>query len=244
MVVPDAVDGERVNAARRAINKRINELLCGAQTVGDLDPHAKVPPGHNTATIAAFKALFSAPRLRSALESLIGPLKSDYGPGQVAVNFPDGGAKQLDGWHIDASESGKLLNSFSVLLLVALSDQTRDVGNFQAALGSHVEIARATKEYHEKSGAVRNETDTNFRQWLTTHGNVPRYEPKPIMLKPGDVAIVHSKTAHRRGFNATSDVRYMAIFRLHAQGHRSHSSTQICEAFPPGIFPGLVGLVD
>lgn len=239
LVVPSGVEDARVEAARRAINMRLYQLISGGS-----DGSSDAGISHDDATRAAFSALAASPRLRSALHSLIGPWTTPSS-GQIALNFPERGQGKADAWHVDGMADGKV-NPFTVLVCVALSDQTRDIGNFRAAVGSHVAIAHATREYHEETGSFNNTPDgANFRAWKASGaGNLPPFDPQPVMLKPGDVAIVHAKTAHRRGQNSSPDVRYMAIFRVRAEAHDAQDSAQIRQTFPPAVYPGLVGLVD
>lgn len=136
-------------------------------------------------------------------------------------------------------KDGKV-NPFSLLVCVALNDQSSDIGNFRASLGSHLPIARATALFHSATGLFDNSPDgQSFDRWKAEHAEHLRFEPQPVLLHAGDVALVHPKTAHRRGHNASPDVRYLAIFRVRADAHDVHSVRQISEAFPTDLYPGL-----
>ncbi|KAG8461973.1 hypothetical protein KFE25_013992 [Diacronema lutheri] len=41
---------------------------------------------------------------------------------------------------------------------------------------------------------------------------------EPLLLRAGDAALLHPKTAHRRGYNASPDVRYLLILRVRSPG--------------------------
>jgi len=240
VVLPSAVGKQAVDAARRAVNVRLSQLVSSSAPRAD-DGGAAIT--HDTGTQFAFADLIAAPRLHSALFSLIGD-HSPRGAGQIAVNFPSRGQSQEEAWHVDGMRDGKL-HPFTVLVCVALNDQSEDIGNFRVAKGSHVPITRATAEYYRTTGRFDNALDgESFATWKEQHGALPRFEPQPVLLRPGDAAIVHSKVAHRRGHNLSPDVRYLAIFRVRALAHDTQSSEQLAELFPTALYPGLAGLVN
>jgi ectoine hydroxylase-related dioxygenase (phytanoyl-CoA dioxygenase family) len=96
------------------------------------------------------------------------------------------------------------VNPFTLLVCVALNDQMKDMGNFRAAAGSHVPVSSATKEFFSETGQFdNNKKGISFAKWK--HGRLATAvdEPQPLLLRAGDVAICHSKLAHRRGHNAS-----------------------------------------
>jgi len=111
------------------------------------------------------------------------------------------------------------------------------VGNFHVATGSHVPLAEATSKWVAKRRAEGSAVHPKYPRFI--HNQFRPAPLEPLLLPVGGVALVHAKLAHRRGFNESDDVRYMAIFRVSAREHSQAAHDQSCEPFHACNYPGL-----
>lgn len=135
---------------------------------------------------------------------------------QVQIRLPeaDGGADQPEKpVHVDGLWCGHLpdgaLNSFSVLVGVAVTQVTESAGPLRFIPGGHRLVS----------------------EWISAHGEAPPDDgsecPAPIrtqperefVASPGDAIFLHYLCPHAAGTNTTSDPRVMLYFRIKVQGH-------------------------
>lgn len=117
-------------------------------------------------------------------------------------------------WHIDGMGKGQH-SPFSVLLGVALSDQTQpNCGNLVAFRGSHQVLQPLIRrEVESESGMFSDEGGRAESKPALTGG-------QQILLRPGDAVLLHQKVAHRVGINVSPHIRYQTYFRL---SHKDHA---------------------
>jgi len=125
------------------------------------------------------------------------------------------------------------MSPFELLLGVALSAQPGDdCGGLALWPGSHVPIHEAVARARasaKDAGDVDEQSAWNGQKPCLGPGVV---QPR---LQPGDVVLLHQKTAHRVSPNFSPHVRYQCYFRLSRASHR--------EDGPLGsLFEGFGGL--
>ncbi len=105
------------------------------------------------------------------------------------------------------------LTPFSLLVGVALSDQLESgTGNLWAIRGSHLVNGRVVSEIGERM--KREGRGFSAPMWNAVRPNFEHIEPSPVLLKKGDLVIIHPKTAHAIGINLSPNIRYQIYFRV------------------------------
>ena len=139
------------------------------------------------------------------------PVVSESRPGP-----PLGGVQ----WHTDGMDKGEYA-PFTVLIGVALSDQMLPYsGNLCVFPGSHYSLQEFVRHYAATSPADTKADRTTARRDTAMLLNRPVLEePVQILVKTGDVVILHQKLAHRGGPNYNCDIRRMVYFRI---SHKKH----------------------
>ena len=158
-----------------------------------------------------------------------------------------------------------VLNSFSALIGVALSDQEeKDIGNLGLLRGAHRHGQDFFQMQHREGGRF----GPGGAGWpLKPDGNpdrfIPRYVteqyaaaegseqtkdgtvwpvPTQMLMKAGDAVIVHYCTPHGYVSNLGPDTRYMIFFRVQREGHAAvgglGTGEALCDIFLE--WPGLV----
>jgi hypothetical protein len=78
------------------------------------------------------------------------------------------------------------------------------------------------------SPAHTNDPSINGPQAIELYDDKPLLdEPQQILLKAGDVVLLHQKLAHRGGPNYSTEIRKMIYFRVHHTNHHSHNDTEL-----------------
>jgi hypothetical protein len=138
-------------------------------------------------------------------------LPSTHGMTPAAVG--DVEHRNSDGWHIDGQGKDRSM-PFSVLAIVALSDQSSEGnGNFTIYPGWH-RSARVRDWYARHLGAAARITDRAALHALMNADRPTCGAPLQVCLAPGDAALVHPLLPHRVGNNVSPDVRYTLINRV------------------------------
>mmetsp|Transcript_56312 Transcript_56312/g.134368 ORF Transcript_56312/g.134368 Transcript_56312/m.134368 type:complete len:452 (-) Transcript_56312:134-1489(-) len=245
MILKGAVPTEYVNGALRYINHLIGQ---GPDSwVVDLDsptepgepPKLKLPSSRHP----SIEALVTRTCLGVAVQRL---LQSPFGTGgaQLAVRFPvtdllesvDGKLTEAaykvvhrddstEQFHIDGTGRESPL-PFSVLLKVALSDQTsQHCGNFTVFPASHrnSEVIRWYFGQISATKGVGTRAEAGAGQ--------PPKPPKPaigpplqLQLAPGDAVLAHPYLCHRPGTNTSAHIRYSAFFRFRSKNFAKHAA--------------------
>ena len=239
VVVPGAVDAPLVDDALRAINSTIgagpSAWTHNADGEDIVDGGAR---GH-----AAVMALLYRSKAHGLAESLLGVGKlTAPRAAQLALRWPApperaarGGARPDEQWHIDGMKKPHM-TPFQLLLGVALSEtMVDDAGNLGVWPKSHVPIhaavARARAKREGDGACADADADADAPEvvaggaadsWLGERPVLGAGTCRQVHVRPGDVLLVHQKTAHRVSPNYSPHVRYMAYFRLanveHAAG--------------------------
>jgi hypothetical protein len=210
LVLPGAVSAAQIAAARHAINHSLGEEGMNKDDLPTLRAQSYCREIRDAAVITQLATHSS---VLPAVESLVGQgnLQSPGG-GQIALRFPlppgtDPGPPRghLDGLGSGANgmDKGVYRRGFTGLAVIYLCDVPEAfMGNFTVWPGSHVA----------------------FQQHFVEHGHVvladgmPRidlpHEPVQITGRKGDLVITHHQLVHTAAPNASSEIRYAAIFRL------------------------------
>ena len=223
LILRGAVEPERVERARRAINAHLGEHGMRPEDLPGFRTRTYCPDLRDTPPIGD---LIRSPAVTEAIDSLIGLETIDLpAGGQIALRFPQPPDEAKDaerraawergqGYHIDGAPSppdrtpngvppGEVHN-FAMLVGVLLNDQpTPYRGNFSVWPGSHLEAAAWFREHG---------TDD-----VTGGGNYPRVAtaaPLQVTGKAGDAVLAHHLLAHGIAPNLSGDVRYNCFFRL------------------------------
>ena len=128
------------------------------------------------------------------------------------------------GWHIDGLDRG-ILNSFTLLIGIALSDQLADFsGNLCLHAGSHHTLSKYVSDYAHCIDAAASsglsELEQRQQAFELARRNKPDLgEPVQIKLSRGDVVVVLHRIAHRGGPNYSDSIRRMVYFRV---SHKRH----------------------
>ena len=130
---------------------------------------------------------------------------------ETIANPPDLQELYKRRWHVDGVDQGKL-TSFSLLVGVALSDQeVSGCGNLFVLPGSHHVIAPILEDI----GAYVGKGGNNCANlWKNRKPNLEHIDPVPVLLKKGDMVVLHLRTAHSIGINLSPHIRYQCYFRL------------------------------
>jgi ectoine hydroxylase-related dioxygenase (phytanoyl-CoA dioxygenase family) len=155
--------------------------------------------------------LITAGTVLATAEQLTGPGTLEVRPQpRVALNVPPN-PHRPGGPHIDgaAAEPDGRPSTFSLLVGVLLSDQTRDdMGNLWVWPGSHLSHQNYFRE-HGPDELIR----------LGGYIPVALGEPEQVRGRPGDVILAHHLLGHNIGGNTSAVVRRAVYFRLK---HRDH----------------------
>jgi hypothetical protein len=115
-------------------------------------------------------------------------------------------------WHVDGLKPSSHWSPFSLLVGVALSDQSLpNCGNLISFKGSHHVMQSMVCEEFRKKGS---------HPFLSEEGadnedlRPPLTNGEQILLGVGDAILQHHKVANRIGVNCTPNIRYQAYFRL------------------------------
>jgi len=131
------------------------------------------------------------------------------------------------GWHIDGMGREKML-PFGLLVLVALSDQSEEGhGNFTVWPGEHRNPAVRTWYHSGRGVRPSNEAEVTQEQrarFAEFAARKPRLASTPtqVLLKAGDVALVHPLLPHSVGVNTSPDPRYTIIMRFQSAQQEDH----------------------
>ena len=172
---------------------------------------ARPPPSQDFDDGARRRAGLAGPR------RLLGDLSH-----QVALRYPADDAMVANPpeleevyrrrWHVDGIGKGRL-TPFSLLVGVALSDQLESgTGNLWAIRGSHTVNGKIVSEIGQKM--MSEGVGYEHSMWNARRPNFEHIEPTPVLLKKGDIVIIHSKTAHAIGINLSPNIRYQVYFRV------------------------------
>lgn len=154
---------------------------------------------------------------------------------QIALRFPQmestfpssGEAHPLGGgkWHTDGMDKGDYA-PFTLLAGVALSDQTLPYsGNLCVFPGSHYILRDFVRQVAAVTSLIEPLTDSTVSARASLIASKPVLEePTQILVKTGDVILLHQKLAHRGGPNFNCEVRRMVYFRI---SHRRHDTLKV-----------------
>lgn len=131
---------------------------------------------------------------------------------------------ETNGWHIDGMGSDRMI-PFSLLLLVAIGDQeVPGRGNFTVWPGEHRNPDvrrwyRAGRNLKTPQGGRTEEFDA----WAAKKPPLAT-KSHQVLMKAGDVALVHPHLPHAVGQNMSADVRYTLIMRLRHRNDAEHQA--------------------
>jgi len=214
IVIPQAVPGVMIDAARRLINHNLGMKGMNEVDLPSLRSLSYCPDIQKNAIITD---LFNRTPVYSIMESLLGHGNVEStGAGQIALRFPSEPGQDpkepvghLDGLGsgLNGQERGQYNRGFTALATVYLADVLKpNSGNFTVWPGSH-----ATIEDHLKDQGVDVLGDGQPKlDWP--------HPPVQITGRAGDAVISHHQIYHTAAPNTSSDVRYAAIFRARHVG--------------------------
>eukprot|EP01038_Epipyxis_sp_PR26KG_P007019 gene7019-9589_t len=150
---------------------------------------------------------------------------------QLAIRYSENGTRKPLyglGWHLDGMDKGQY-SPFAFLVGIALNDQLHDYsGNLCLHSGSHHTLQSYLKNYALK--VISNTSTTapfinpeQYHRELRIE-KPDLGEPVQILLKKGDVIIVHSRVGHRGGPNLSESIRKMVYFRV---SHHQHNDMKL-----------------
>lgn len=162
-------------------------------------------------------------RLASTVFGSLLPLASDASPAS-SPHPPLGGRR----WHIDGLAQGRH-SPFSLLVGVALSDQMDTYsGNLCVFPGAHHQILPFLREFVASGYLPAPDSASSGRRFQqgppgvvgpaafeAFAGKPDLGEPVQLLLRAGDVVLLHQKLPHRGGPNYSQNVRIMVYFRAH-----------------------------
>mmetsp|Transcript_25680 Transcript_25680/g.28006 ORF Transcript_25680/g.28006 Transcript_25680/m.28006 type:complete len:548 (-) Transcript_25680:62-1705(-) len=123
-------------------------------------------------------------------------------------------------WHIDGL-SQRNHSPFALLIGVSLSDQlTENCGNLSVFPGSHHTLLCFLKGFAAAGYLPEIAGQSDGPNAIELYENKPSLEsPKQLLLKKGDVVLIHQKVAHRGENNASNQTRNMVYFRVASTKH-------------------------
>ncbi|KAJ9447077.1 hypothetical protein DIPPA_23871 [Diplonema papillatum] len=166
--------------------------------------------------------------LHAVVDYLIGPnmpiKKPHHSFCQVATRPPDALRADMDlsedlgnhRWHIDGCQGNGTPFAFSMLVGVALSDQSvKNHGNLCVWPGSHRRILPYVKKAFEAK-------ETYF-----DHGRPNMGAGKQVLMNKGDVVLVHHKVCHQVSHNVSPLIRQQVYFRMSSPSHHRLSKSKV-----------------
>ncbi len=209
LVVPGVVSQLMTEAARKAINRSVGEV---GMHEADPSKFRKAMYCSELCNQPVITDLFNESPFFSIAESLLGKGNVQAArSGQIPLRFPNvmDGAPEPRG-HLDGLGSGNnsmakgvYRRGFTAFAVVYLSDvpETHS-GNFTVWPRSH----RFFEDYFKNEG----------HEVLANGMPRPELPEGPVMItgKAGDVVIAHHQIVHGPSPNASSNIRYAAIFRV------------------------------
>jgi hypothetical protein len=210
LVLPGAVSDVQVAAARHAINHSLGEQGMNKEELPTMRAQTYCREIRDTTVISD---LANRSAVIPAVESLVGEGNLQTpASGQIALRFPltpgtePGDPRgHLDGLGSGANGTAKGLYSrgFTGLAVVYLCDVPEaNMGNFTVWPESHRFFEDHFRQYgHEILGEGMPQVE------------LPR-PPVQIIGGRGDLVITHHQLVHTAAPNASSEIRYAAIFRL------------------------------
>ena len=265
-ILKRAVPMEYVNDALRYINHLIGQgpdswvVDVDSPTESGEAPKLKLPSSKHP----SIEALVTRTCLGVAVQRLLQSPYHPAGGGQLAVRFPvtdllesvDGTGKLTEAaqkvvhqndsteqFHIDGTGRESPL-PFSVLLKIALSDQTsQHCGNFTVFPGCH-RNSEVIRWYFGQISATK-----GVSKGAETGAGQPPKPPKPaigkplqLQLAPGDAVLVHPYLCHRPGTNTSAHVRYSVFFRFRSRAFSKHALDRVALLQNPMLeFPWCTG---
>ncbi len=231
LVIPGAVPGVMVDAARAAINHSLGY---------DGLPPEDLPKMRATTYCGDLRSqpviadLMNRTPIFPLLESMMGPGQvEEAGGAQIALRFSGHGKQDsrtfkghLDGvgTGINGTPKGEYRRGFTALATVLLSDLPGPFhGNFTVWPGSH----------HTAEAFFREATPDVLKQGSPEYA-LPR-EPVQITGRAGDVCISHHMIWHTAAPNHGPNIRYAAIFRarhVDVNANGVETMTDIWREFP------------
>ena len=175
------------------------------------------------------RQVFAATGVEALMEGLLGPGNLDRGYGaHVRPLFPQERPPPRPGrsarWHVDQTQTPY---PFDLLVGVALSDQSAaagDAGNLHVFPGSHHLVAAHFREQADRwlrggddgpadPGAFKRDLKCDKGTWATRWGKALPMASEAVLLRPGDVVLLHHHLAHHAGDNTSPHVRYQVYAR-------------------------------
>jgi hypothetical protein len=223
LVIRGVVDSMSVEDARRTINHLLGKGPDAWHT--DESGKTKLLPSQD----APILALVRNPSVWTIAQRFLGRgCVAPVGAGQLAVRFPiiasdpkglESSQTTASQWHVDGMEKSGTGLPFSLLVKVALSDQSQEGnGNFTVFPGSH--------------------TNPQLHHWYQLHRQGPSSlqstaapvkpdvgMPQQVCLAPGDAVFVHPLLAHCVGRNVSANIRYRSSFVCATRTQRRWVST-------------------
>ena len=208
--IPGAVSLIMIDRALRAINHSLGEQGMSKDDLPTLRAQSYCSEVQQD---PALTDLFNRSPVFPLAESLLGAGKvQSTGSGQIALRFPSALDAEppaprghLDGLGsgLNGQAKGQYRRSFTGLAVVLLSPLTGDYGgNFTVWPGSHAFF----EEYFKENG--HEILAQGMPQVDLPHG------PVQVTGEPGDAILAHHLLVHTAAPNASSHIRYAAIFRL------------------------------
>lgn len=211
IVARQAVAPAMIEAARKLINHTLGDKGMNEADLPKLRAQSYCP---DVRKAEAISDLFNQSSLFPLVESLVGVGRISRRDGaQIALRFPGQLFKDppppkghLDGLGsgLNGSQQGEYARGFTALVTVYLADVPEiDSGNFTVWPGSHVTVR-----------------DHLLKHGVEVLGNgQPRLDwphpPVQVTGRAGDAVISHHQLIHTAAANASPNIRYAAIFRVH-----------------------------
>jgi hypothetical protein len=213
IVVPAAVDLERVAAARGAIEHWMAE----SYDPGDRQQYEARSFAPSLRRDPVIMALLTETGLLGLATELVGCPLADPGKAQIALRLPDTAVPAVPPTpHVDGVADGDngvpadgQMHGHTLLVGVLLSDvSTGGCGNLTVWPGTHDELARRCRSQQMDLSDPAAFLDTVAQLAADTS------EPCAVTGRAGDVVLVHPLLAHAAANNASSAVRHAVYFRL------------------------------
>lgn len=211
VVARQAIAPAMVENARQLINHTLGDKGMNEADLPKLRAQSYCP---DVRQAEAITDLFNRSCLHSLVESLLGAGKAARSSsGQIALRFPgqlfrdpSPPSGHLDGLGsgLNGSQKGEYARHFTALVTVYLADVPEiNSGNFTVWPGSHVTI----RDHLLKHGVEILANGQPKLDWP--------HPPVQITGRAGDAVISHHQLYHTAAANASPNIRYAAIFRVH-----------------------------
>jgi hypothetical protein len=193
-----------------------------AVAAGPMPPHeGDGGPGVNTwflphATLPAAEAALRASSGLEAARELVAPDTVDLAFDDIQISTTKSPWRHTPGGpHIDGHGTGDIIDSFTLLAGILLTDQTRaQSGNLWVWPGSHFVHAHL---FGERAVDVLT-ASLGHSTW--PERLVDLASPEPILGHRGDVVLAHYLLGHNKGGNVRPFVRRTLYYRLATPQHR------------------------